>query len=60
MTAKSCCRFWWRRVGLAWLLSAALSVAGAGFTVKIVDKDPPKEIAAPIRARLQSKAVQLL
>jgi len=32
----------------------------ADFTVKVVDKPAPKEISEPIRAVLQSKAVQLL
>ncbi len=51
---------------LSWLLSFAAVLqfhylAGAAdLTLKVVDKEPPKELDASIRAKLQSKAIQLL
>jgi hypothetical protein len=35
-------------------------LAAAELTLKVVDKEPPKQLSEPIRAALQSKALQLL
>jgi hypothetical protein len=49
---------------LSWLLVVLVQLANganaADLALKVVDKEPPKEIDASIRAKLQSKAVQLL
>jgi hypothetical protein len=49
---------------LSWLLVILVQLANganaADLALKVVDKEPPKEIDASIRAKLQSKAVQLL
>ncbi len=49
---------------LSWLLVFLVLLANganaAGLALKVVDKEPPKEIDAAIRAKLQSRAVQLL
>jgi len=46
-----------RLLPLAALLLAAKTFA---LDLKVIDKPPPEELAPPIRAKLQSKAVQLL
>jgi hypothetical protein len=38
---------------------AVSSLSAADLTVKVADKEPPKELDASIRAKLQSKAIQL-
>jgi len=38
----------------------ASSTSAADLTLKVADKEPPKELDASIRAKLQSKAIQLL
>ncbi|MHB8520508.1 MAG: hypothetical protein ACYDH9_07105 [Limisphaerales bacterium] len=48
------------RLALLLLVGFTARASGADFTVKVVDKEPPKELSAPIREKLQSKAVQLL
>ena len=45
-------------VAASWL-SIAVAHA-ADLTLKVVDKDPPKELNAAIRAKLQTKVIQLL
>jgi hypothetical protein len=40
--------------------SACVSAPAADLTLKVTDKEPPKELDASIRATLQAKAVQLL
>jgi len=47
-------------VALALVLHAACSSPAAELTLKTADKEPPKELDAAIRVKLQSKAVQLL
>src|SRR5688572_25611699 len=39
---------------------AVSSLCAADLVVKVADKEPPKELDASIRAKLQSKAIQLL
>jgi len=46
--------------GLALLLFSARFTGAAEFTLKAVDKEPPQEIDASIRSRLQTRTVQLL
>jgi hypothetical protein len=41
-------------------LLAALAANAADLALKVADKEPPKELDASIRAKLQNKAVQLL
>lgn len=45
---------------LAFLVLLVTGANAADLALKVVDKEPPKEIDASIRAKLQSKAVQLL
>jgi hypothetical protein len=52
---------------LQWILTGAVALALAGsvalaseFTVKVVEKEPPREVDAAIRQAVQAKAVQLL
>jgi hypothetical protein len=45
---------------MAFLHHAAFWVHGAGLTLKVVEKEPPKELDASIRETLITKAVQLL
>jgi hypothetical protein len=49
-----------RIITLACLLAASTSALCADFTVKVADKEPPKELDASIRSVLQSKAIQVL
>src|SRR5213594_76608 len=44
---------------LLWIVALDDSTA-ADLTLKVADKEPPKELGAALRAKLQSKAVQLL
>jgi hypothetical protein len=46
--------------GMALWMGFASGVFAADLALKVVDKDPPKEIAEPIRALLQAKAIQIL
>ncbi|HKS36493.1 MAG TPA: hypothetical protein VJW76_04845 [Verrucomicrobiae bacterium] len=39
---------------------AVSSIRAADLTVRVADKEPPKDLDASIRAKLQSKAIQLL
>jgi hypothetical protein len=47
-------------LGIAVLNDPALQVRGAELALKVVDKEPPKDLDASIRDALQSKAVQLI
>jgi len=47
-------------VSLALELLMVLPLDGADLTLKVVDKEPPKELDPSMSARLQKKAVQLL
>lgn len=47
-------------LGVAWLAAGANPGSAAELTLKVADKEPPKELDPSIRATLQSKAVQLL
>ena len=46
-------------VSLAWL-HMPFAITAADLTLKMADKEPPKELDASIRAKLQSKVVQLV
>jgi hypothetical protein len=47
-------------LGGALLLAGATQGVSADLTLKVADKEPPKELGESIRAKLQTKAVQLL
>src|SRR5206468_10012563 len=47
-------------LGLAILLLVLSSASAAELKLKVADEEPPKEMDAAIRNKLQSKAVQLL
>jgi hypothetical protein len=47
-------------LGIAILVRMVCSASGAGVTVKLADREPPKEAAEAIRKVLQPKAIQVL
>ena len=47
-------------LGLSFWLQAAGTSSAAELTLKVTDKEPPKELDPSIRSRLQAKAIQLL
>src|SRR5438046_2538072 len=47
-------------LGLGFFVQSALCSAAAELALKVVDKEPPKEVGESIRKALQSKAIQLL
>ncbi len=55
-------QFPWRSLCAAWavLLQLVCCCCGADLTLKVADKEPPKELDPSIRAKLQSKAVQVM
>jgi hypothetical protein len=60
MTRRLDCQIPARWIGLVWLMYSLMSLSAADLAVKVVDKEPPKELAPAIREKLQPKAVQLL
>lgn len=55
-------QFQWRSLCAAWavLLQLVCCCCGAELALKVADKEPPKELDPSIRAKLQTKAVQVL
>ena len=53
-------RFLASLLGAAFLIANAIQGRAADLTLKVADKEPPKELGDSIRSKLQSKVVQLL